>query len=90
MHGGIRFDYTSGEMDRGFRMSDGMGPEALWSRLLSEKPALIRAAWKTLKQEERESIRRHLHAMAHQEGWQPSQRKAARTAEECLKEIRDS
>jgi hypothetical protein len=89
MHVGIRFDYTSGEMERGAALSGPMHPEELWSRLLSKNPDLIRAAWKTLKAEEREIIRNHLRAMSREEGWQAGQRLSAQAALDCLDRIRD-
>jgi hypothetical protein len=86
VHGGIRFDYTSGEKPRGAAVSESPEPEALWSSLLSGRPELIRSAWKTLGGEERAAVRRHLQTMAHDEGWQPGQRRAARAALEWLEE----
>jgi len=86
MHGGIRFDYTSGKKTRGAALSESPEPEALWSRLLSGRPDLIRAAWKTLGVKERESVRRHLQTMARDEGWHPGQRRAALAALRCLDE----
>jgi hypothetical protein len=80
----IRFDYTSVKMDRGLRMAETLDPELLWSRLLSGEPELIRAAWATLSTADREEVRRHLHVMAEEAGWQPGQRSAARAALECL------
>lgn len=67
-------------------MSESPEPEALWSRLLSGQPDLIRAAWKTLGGEEREIIRHHLQTMARDEGWHPGQRRAALAALQCLDE----
>jgi hypothetical protein len=84
VHVGIRFDYTSVKMDRGLRMGETLDPDLLWSRLLSGEPELIRAAWKTLGAWEREEVRRHLHSMTEEPGWQAGQRRAARAALECL------
>jgi hypothetical protein len=84
VHVVIRFDYTSVKMDRGLRMTETPDPELLWSRLLSGKPELIRAAWDALSAGDREEVRRHLRAMAEEAGWQPGQRGAARAALECL------
>jgi hypothetical protein len=80
MHVDTRFDYTSGKIIRGERMSEEMDPEAFWGSLLSGDPALIRAAWKKLSAEERQGVRRHLQSMAEEEGWQPAQRRSARAA----------
>ncbi|MGB7539809.1 MAG: hypothetical protein WBM17_14800 [Anaerolineales bacterium] len=65
-------------------MTQTLDPELLWRRLLSGEPDLIRGAWETLDAEERDGVRRHLHAMVEEAGWQPEQRKAARAALECL------
>jgi hypothetical protein len=89
MHGDIRFDYTSGKMKRGAALSDSMPPEEFWSRLLSEEPDLIRAAWNTLRPEEREITRNHLRAMSQEEGWQAAQRRSARAALQCLDRMRE-
>ncbi len=70
-------------------MTETMDPEELWNRLLSEKPALIRSAWRMLGPQERESIRRHLQIMTCEEGWHPNQRRAARAAVDCLEKIQD-
>jgi hypothetical protein len=59
-------------------------PELFWSRLLSGEADLIHAAWETVGAGDRESVRRHLRSMAEEEGWQPGQREAARTALRCL------
>jgi hypothetical protein len=89
MHIGVRFDYTSGKMERGAALSEPMHPEEFWNRLLSKDPDLIRSAWKTLKAEEREIVRSHLRRMAQEEGWQTGQRLAARAALDCLENLRD-
>jgi hypothetical protein len=89
MHGSFRFDYTSGKMNRGIAMDEARNPEILWGRLLSGEPALIRAAWKTLNAAEQKGILRHLQAMAAEEGWQPAQRRAARSALRCLESNRE-
>jgi hypothetical protein len=89
MHGGIRFDYTSGKKRRGAALSELPEPEALWSRLLSGQPDLILAAWRTLGREEQEIIRRHLQTMTRDEGWHPGQRRAAFAALQCLDESPD-
>jgi hypothetical protein len=61
-------------------MPEPMEPELLWSRLLSGRPDLIRAAWNALDGEQRAAVRSHLETMAGGEGWQAAQREAARNA----------
>jgi hypothetical protein len=86
MHVGFRFDYTSGEKDRGVAVPEPMELEDLWRSLLSGKPALIRAAWEALDAEERASVRNHLQAMIRDAGWQDGQRRAALAALQCAGE----
>ncbi len=65
-------------------MAEPLDPELLWSRLLSGEPERIRAAWAALSAADREEVRRHLHSMAEEAGWQPGQRSAAHAALKCL------
>ncbi len=51
--------------------------EALWSGLLSQKPARIRSTWSRLAAPERAAVLSHLREMAAGSGWQPAQREAA-------------
>lgn len=59
----------------------------LWDALLSSNPASIRAAYKTLSEEERTSIRLHLHRMTDEPGWFPQQRASAQAALDALKDF---
>ncbi|MGA2111854.1 MAG: hypothetical protein ABSG98_06860 [Anaerolineales bacterium] len=52
----------------------------LWEAMLSEEEVPVRLAWSRLSPEGQTSVLAHLRAMADEEGWQPSQRKAARAA----------
>jgi hypothetical protein len=60
--------------------------ESFWEHMLSEDPALIRAAWQRLKNEERAAIRAHLVTMATEEGWSEPQRRAAQAALDVLRD----
>jgi hypothetical protein len=51
-----------------------------WEELLSEEEFAVRRAWARLSPEDQLHVLAHLRAMAEQEGWQPSQRDAARKA----------
>ena len=61
-----------------------MSLEATWAGLLSQRPSRIRRAWARLAPPERSSVLAHLRQMVDGEGWQPSQRDAARSALEAL------
>lgn len=51
-----------------------------WEAMLSEEEVPVQLAWSRLSPEGQTSVLAHLRAMADEEGWQPSQRKAARAA----------
>jgi len=61
-----------------------MSLEAMWAGLFSQRPSRIRRAWARLGPPERSSVLAHLRQMVDGEGWQPSQREAARSALEAL------
>ncbi len=71
-------------MNEADESSSELGLDALWAGLLSQKPARIRAIWGRLATPERAAILAHLRMMAAGEGWQSSQREAARSALEAL------
>jgi hypothetical protein len=76
-------------MDRGgaVAMREGNSePEIFWESILSGNPLRVLAAWETLAAEEREAVRRHLHRMAEEDGWQSAQRRAAEAALKIIKE----
>jgi hypothetical protein len=54
--------------------------EALWDRLLSGEPELVRQAFVGLDPDERQAVLAHLERMAGEPGWQPEQRASARAA----------
>jgi hypothetical protein len=54
--------------------------EGFWEAMLSEEEGPVRLAWSRLSPEGQTSVLAHLRAMADEEGWQASQRKAARAA----------
>jgi ParB-like chromosome segregation protein Spo0J len=51
-----------------------------WEEMLSEEEVAVRRAWARLSPQERPRVLAHLRAMAEEEGWQLSQRKAAQGA----------
>jgi hypothetical protein len=89
VHISFQFDYTSGGSIREFAMPPPIDLEEFWMRLLSEEPALIHLAWKSLSAEEQRAVRDHLQVMTQAEGWHPTQRKAARTALRCIGKEQD-
>lgn len=64
-----------------------MEPEELWEHLLSQNTALIRFAWKSMNEEERNAVKRHLQTMARDAGWHPSQSRAAAAALQSIEEL---
>jgi hypothetical protein len=66
-----------------------MEAEELWEHLLSEKNELILRAWRSLNDEERAAVRRHLQAMSREDGWHMGQRRAALAALQCIEEPRE-
>ena len=66
-----------------------MEPEELWEHLLSEKNALIRRAWKSMDQRERDAVKRHLQTMAREAGWHPRQSRAAAAALQSIEELEE-
>jgi hypothetical protein len=54
--------------------------DSIWDKLLSRQPALIAEAFRSLAQEDQESVRIHLRRMAEEPGWQPEQRASAQAA----------
>ncbi len=59
--------------------------EDLWAGILSRDTVLILQVWRTLEQEERSHIWRHLHRMASEAGWTEPQRVSARYALNALR-----
>lgn len=59
--------------------------EDLWAGILSRDTALIVQVWRTLEQEDRMHIWRHLHRMAYEAGWTEPQRISARYALSVLR-----
>ncbi len=58
--------------------------EAMWAGVLSQRPDRIRSIWARLTSPERASVLAHLKQMVDGEGWQPTQREAARSALDTL------
>jgi hypothetical protein len=54
--------------------------ERFWNNIFSEDPALIREAWATLAEAERESVAAHLRSIVADPDRQPDQRRAAKVA----------
>lgn len=52
----------------------------LWEALLSEEPARIRQAWRSLSADEAQAVHQHLQRMAGEAGWADVQRQAAAAA----------
>jgi hypothetical protein len=55
-------------------------PEHFWAEILSEDPVQIGSAFDRLAPGERLRVLEHLRRMARDDGWQPGQRRRARTA----------
>lgn len=51
-----------------------------WKEMLSGEESVVRRAWDRLSPQEQPYVLAHLRAMANQEGWQLTQRQAARGA----------
>lgn len=58
--------------------------EALWDRLLSREPELIRAAFASLAVTDQAAVLQHLRRMAGEDGWHSEQRISAETALQFL------
>jgi hypothetical protein len=72
-------------MDPDPQFDPGAGPampdlEDLWADILSTDPVRVRRAFDRLSGADAQRIRAHLQRMAHEEGWHPGQRRAARAA----------
>lgn len=52
----------------------------LWYALLSRQVDLVRKAYHSLQEDEKQAILKHLQQMASQEGWHPEQRLSAQQA----------
>lgn len=61
--------------------------EALWNSLLSGQAELIRSAYESLSEDERESVYVHLNRMVNEPGWQPEQRASAQAALRVLQSL---
>lgn len=61
--------------------------EALWDSLLSGQAELIRSAFESLSEAERESVCVHLTRMVNEPGWQPEQRASAQEALHVLQSL---
>jgi hypothetical protein len=59
---------------------DVIDPEEFWSEVLSEDPARVQDALRSLPSAERAGVRDHLQAMAEDAGWSAGQRRRARAA----------
>jgi hypothetical protein len=63
--------------------------ESVWESLLSCQPELIREAFSSLSEEQRQPVLEHFERMEREPGWQPEQRISAQAALEVLKNVKD-